>query len=75
MLDRESVEEFLAQELEDMGVEIPPHIPRDALVEAFCRYVEDDCADWLRESFMAFFNDGEPDWDWVKDQIGTDEEY
>ena len=42
MLDREVVEEFLDCEFEDMELEIPENISKDALVEAFCQYVEDD---------------------------------
>ena len=36
MLDREVVEEFLNWEFEDLELEIPEDIPKEALVEAFC---------------------------------------
>ena len=74
MLDREAIEEFLDTELEYLGVEVPPDIPKGSLVEAFCEYVEEDYSQWLRENLAAFFNDGEPDWDWVRERLEADEE-
>ncbi|HBY56450.1 MAG TPA: hypothetical protein DEG96_01075 [Candidatus Atribacteria bacterium] len=59
MLDREAVREFLEEELE--GMEIPENIPKETLVEAFCKYVEDDYYEWLKDNFNSFFNYGEPD--------------
>ena len=75
MLDRDSVEEFLDSELEYLALEIPPDVPRAALVDAFVAYVEQTYYEWLRDSFTVFFNDGDPDWDWIKEQINTDEEF
>ena len=40
MLDRKVVREFLDEELEE--IEVPNDIFKEVLVEAFCRYVEDD---------------------------------
>ncbi len=74
MLDREAVEEFLKSEFNDLDLEIPEDIPGGALVEAFCQYAEDEYSEWLRENFRAFFNDGDPDWEWIKEQINVDEE-
>ncbi len=74
MLDREAIEEFFDSEFEYLNLEIPEDIPRDALVQAFYEYVETEVQEWLRDNFSAFFNDGEPDWDWIKEQIGVDEE-
>ncbi len=74
MLDRDSIEEFLDSELEYLEVEVPGDIPRPALVEAFCDYIEAEYHEWLRENFRSFFNDGDPDWDWVREQISADEE-
>jgi len=74
MLDRESVEEFLDTELEYLGVEVPLDIPKGSLVEAFCEYVEEDYSHWLRENLVSFFNDGEPDWDWIRERLEVDEE-
>ena len=74
MIDRTAVEEFLMREFEDLALEIPPDIPRGALVEAFCQYIEEDYEGWLRENFRSFFSDGDPDWDWVREQTGSDEE-
>ena len=74
MLDRDSIEEFLDSELEYLEVEIPQDIPKGVLVDAFCDYIEAEYYEWLRESFMTFFNDGDPDWDWIREQIGSYEE-
>jgi len=75
VLNREAVEEFLKSEFDDLDLEIPEDISKGALVEAFCQYVEDEYDEWLRENFRAFFNDGDPDWEWIKEQIGADEEH
>jgi len=40
MLDRKVVREFWDEELE--GIEIPKGISEEALIETFCKYVEDD---------------------------------
>ena len=74
MLDREAVEEFLESELEYLELEIPHDVPKSALVDAFCEYIADGYYEWLRENFTSFFNDGDPDWDWIKEQISTNEE-
>ena len=70
MLDREVVKEFLDDKLEDL--EAPKDISKDALVEAFCQYVEDDYYEWLKDNFKSFF-DGGPDWDWIRNKIKTHE--
>ncbi len=67
MLDREVVKEFLDDKLEDW--DIPKDISKDALVEAFCQYTEDDYYEWLKDNFKSFFDHGNPDWDWVRDKI------
>ena len=64
MLDRDVVGEFLDCELE--GMEIPEDISREALVEAFCQYVEDDYYEWLKDNFKSFFEHGSPDWEWIR---------
>ena len=69
MLDREVVEEFLDLELEELGLEVPKDIPRKALVDAFRHYAEDNYYDWLKENFNSFFNNGNPDWGWIREQI------
>jgi len=69
MLDRGVVEEFLDCELED--IEIPEDINKDALVEAFCQYTEDDHYEWLKDNFKSFFNHGDPDWEWVRGRAKT----
>ena len=68
MLDRDDVEEFLDCKLEELEIEIPEDISKDALVEAFCQYVEDDYYEWLKDNFKSFFEHGEPDWEWIRDR-------
>ena len=74
MLDRDSIEEFLESEIGYAEMEIPHDISKGALVDAFYDYIESAYYEWLRENLMTFFNDGDPDWDWIKEQIGSDEE-
>ena len=69
MLDRQVVEEFLNWEFEDGDWEIPEDIPKEALVEAFCQYVEDDYYEWLKDNFKSFFNHGNPDWEWIRGRL------
>ena len=71
MLDRAVVEEFLDCELE--GLEIPEDIPKEALVEAFCQYTEDDYYEWLKDNFKSFFNHCNPDWDWIREKVKSNE--
>ena len=72
MFDREVVREFLDEELK--GMEIPKDIFKEALVEAFCKYVEDDYYEWLKDNFKSFFNYGKPDWQWTRERIKKHEE-
>jgi len=70
MLDREVVKEFLEDKLEE--IEIPKDISMEALVETFCRYVEDDYYEWLKENYQSFFQplpEKGIDWDWIKMKI------
>ena len=69
MLDRMVVEELLEDEFEDLELETPDYIEKEALVEAFCQYVEDDYYEWVKDNFRSFFNHGDPDWDWIKGRI------
>ena len=71
MLDRTVVKEFLDDKLE--GLEVPKDISKDALVEAFCQYTEDDYYEWLKDNFKSFFDHGNPDWEWVRGKIKTNE--
>ena len=73
MLDRTVVEEFLASEFGVGDWEIPEGISKDALVEAFCQYTEDDYYEWLKDNFKSFFNHGNPDWDWIRKKIKPNE--
>jgi len=67
VLDREVVREFLGEELEE--IEIPKDISEEAVVETFCKYVEDDYYEWLKDNFKSFFNYGRPGWQWIKERI------
>ena len=69
MHDRSIAEEFLDCKLKDLVLEIPDDIPKEALVEAFCQYVEDDYYEWLKDNFKSFFNHGNPDWEWIRERI------
>jgi len=67
MLDRQTVKEFLNEELEQ--IEVGADISIDKLVEVFCKYTEDDYYEWLKDNFRSFFNHGRPDWNWIKGMI------
>ena len=69
MLDRDVVEELLDEEFEDLELEIPEDINKKALIEAFCQYTEDDCYEWLKDNFKSFFDHGDPDWEWISQEI------
>lgn len=69
MLDRQVIKEFLEEDLKDIEIEIPEDISEDALVETFCRYVEDDYYEWFKDNFKSFFNHGNPDWNWIKNRF------
>ena len=69
MLDRTVVKEFLEDESKVIFENKPMDISEKILVEAFCRYIEDDYYEWLKDNFKSFFNYGNPDWDWIKDRI------
>jgi len=74
MLDRDAVEQFIDAEIEEVEGELPEDIPKDTLVEAFCEYVEEDYYQWLRQNLASFFNDGDPDWDWIREKLEAYEE-
>lgn len=69
MLEREVIKEFLKQELKERGIKIPDDISQQNLVETFCKYVENDYYEWLKDNFKSFFNHGNPDWDCIKELI------
>jgi hypothetical protein len=69
MLDRQVVKEFLDGAFEDGDWEIPEDIPKEALVEAFCQYVENDYYEWLKDNFKSFFVSDGTDWEWIKEKI------
>jgi len=50
-------------------VEIPDDIFKEVRVETFCKNVEDDYYEWLKDSFKSFFNYGKPDWQWIRERI------
>ena len=69
MLGRDVVEEFLDCRLKELKIRIPKDIKKEALVEAFCQYVEDDYYEWLKDNFKSFFGDGELDWEWIRERV------
>ena len=72
MLDRKAVSEFLDEEFKK--IEVPDDISKEALVEAFSKYIEDDYYEWLKDNFKSFFNCGNPDWQWIRERIKKHEE-
>jgi hypothetical protein len=69
MLDRDVIEGFLDDEIAESEMKIPRGVKREALVETFCKYVEDDYYEWIKDNFKSFFNHGDPDWDWIKGRV------
>ena len=69
MLDRNVVEEFIVEELNDLELKIPRNVSKTKLVEAFCQYVENDYYEWLKDNFNSFFEGAETDWNWIRDRI------
>lgn len=69
MLDREVIEDFLLSKLKDSGIDIPEKIDIKELVEAFCKFIEDDYSEWLVDNFKSFFNHGNPDWNQIKEML------
>jgi len=69
MLDRAVVSEFLKEESKAIFKNKPKGISEKILVETFCRYIEADYYEWLKDNFKSFFNYGSPDWNWIKDRI------
>jgi hypothetical protein len=29
------------------------------------------CHEWLKDNFKSFFDQGETDWEWIRDKIGA----
>jgi hypothetical protein len=75
MLDSGAVKEFLDERFEDLEIGIPKDITGDVLVETFCKYVEDDYYEWLKDNFKSFFNHGDPDWVWIRKRIENYSKY
>jgi hypothetical protein len=69
MLDRQVIKNFLSEEFKERKWVIPKSVKKKELVEAFCQFSEDDYYEWLKDNFSSFFDDGDPDWDWVKNYI------
>jgi len=72
MLDRNVIKEFLSEELQ--GINIPQDIVIDDLTETFCKFVEDDYYEWIKDNFHSFFNYYNPDWDWIRKRINNNKE-
>ena len=73
MLDRGVVEQFLDWEFEDGDWGIPADISKEALVEAFCQYTEDDYYEWRKDNVKSFFNHGTPAWEWIRGRLTAGE--
>jgi len=73
MLDRGVIEELLDWEFEGLDLGIPEDIPKEAVIEAFCQYVEEDPYEWLKDNLRSFFDHGNPDWDWIIEKIRANE--
>jgi hypothetical protein len=69
VLDCKVVSEFLDEEFRDLGIKKPKDVHKKVLVETFCKFVEDDYYEWVKDNFQSFFNHGTPDWDWIKAKI------
>ena len=74
MLDRTFIEELLDWEFEGLDLDIPEDIPREASIEAFCQYAEEDYYEWLKDNFRSFLDYGNPDWNQIIEKIRTNEE-
>ena len=74
MLDREVAEDFLDCKLKEWDLEIPQDIPKEALVETFCQYTENDYYEWLKDNVKSFFNHGNPDWEWIRGRLKGEEQ-
>jgi len=72
MFSRKVVREFLDEELKE--TEIPDDIFKGVLVKTFCKYVEDDYYEWLKDNFKSFFYYGKPDWQRIRQRIKKYEE-
>ena len=67
MLARGVIKEFMEEKFSECDIEIPNDISEDTLVETFCKYVEDDYYEWIKDNFSSFFNG--LDWDWIRERI------
>lgn len=69
MLIREAVEEILEEKFKESGIKLLRGISKRVLIETFCRYTENDYYEWIKDNFKTFFNNGNPDWNWIKERI------
>jgi len=74
MLDRGIIEQLLDWEFEDLDLGIAEDIPREAVIEAFCQYAEEDYYEWLKDNLRSFLDYGNPDWNQIIEKIRTNEE-
>jgi len=74
MLDRTVIEALLDWEFEGLDLEIPEDIPREAVIEAFYQYVEDEYYEWLKDNLRSFFDHGSPAWNRIIEKIRANEE-
>jgi hypothetical protein len=67
MLDRDVVQEFLEERLEEVEIKLPKDIKMEDLTEVFCLYTEDDYYEWLKDNYKSFFEG--MDWNWIRERI------
>ena len=71
MLDRQVINEFLKDKLNDWGVSLPNNIDMVELTQSFCLFVEDDYHEWLEENSKSFFlvNSDGVDWNIIRSRM------
>ena len=74
MLDRTIIEQLLDWEFEGLHWEIPEYISREALLEAFYQYADDDHYEWLKDNLRSFFDHDNPDWNRIRERIKASEQ-
>jgi hypothetical protein len=62
MLDRKLILEFL----QEKDLDLPNNLSLEKVNEIFCKYVEDGFFDWLNDNYQTFFNQDNPDWNWIE---------
>ncbi len=69
MLDRTIVEQLLDWEFDGLDWEIPEDISKEAVIEAFYQYAEEDYYEWLEDNLRSFFDHDNPVWNRIIEKI------